>query len=149
MKLRAVLDTNVFVRMLFGKNPQGVAAALWQLLLDGAYELVLSEALLEELELVLTHSQLAAEKGWRTADVEPFLKSLKSIAPVVELRPLRHPKLEARDPDDLFLLQTARSGSAQFLVTQDPNLLELGRFEQIEILDPLAFLRILRAQASS
>jgi uncharacterized protein len=52
------------------------------------------------------------------------------------------------DPDDNIVLGTAVSGRAAFIVTGDRHLLELERFEGIQIITVDAALKILQAEKS-
>lgn len=56
----------------------------------------------------------------------------------VQLLPLLPP---CRDPDDSYLLAMARDGDADFLVTNDKDLLCLSPFGKCEIVTPEEFAR--------
>lgn len=143
--MRAVFDTNVFLRIILSKKPEGVAAALWQLLRQRQFEVVTSEDLLAELRDTLLVPELAEIHRWPVAQVHEYVDLLREIAVVVPgTSPVASPELAGRDPSDLPLLCAAKEGHAPFLVTQDADLLSLSAFEATEIVDPLAFLRQLR-----
>ena len=52
----------------------------------------------------------------------------------------------ATHPEDDYILATAVSGSADYLVTADAQLLKLGVFQDVQIVTPAAFLNILDAE---
>jgi uncharacterized protein len=52
-----------------------------------------------------------------------------------------------RDPDDNRLIEAARTGHADVIITGDQDLLTLGRVDQIEILTARQFLEALQPGA--
>lgn len=105
----------------------------------------MSEMLLNELDATLHAPSLMSRHGRSDEDILVFVQAMRGIAIVVAgARSVSVPALEARDPD-VALIVAAVEGEADCIVSQDPDLLDLGRFEQIDIIEPLAFLRQLRA----
>jgi putative PIN family toxin of toxin-antitoxin system len=145
-KLRAVFDTNVFLRSILSKKSHGVAAALWSLFQSGSFLLITSEPLLKELYDTLNVPELAAIHKWPLHQVQDYLQSLREIAIVTPgTTAVEVPALAMRDASDIAFLVAAIEGKASYLVTQDRDLLDIDHFPGITILDPLAFLKILRA----
>ena len=116
--MRLLLDTNVLVSaVLFGGLPQGLVEQAFR----GEYELVTSEALLDEFEEVLR------ERFARPALLARALREeLASIADMS--RPQRIPRA-SRDPADDMVLAAALGGHADAIVTGDKDLLDLGAYE--------------------
>ena len=52
----------------------------------------------------------------------------------------------SRDPKDDIFLATATVSGAQYLVTEDKDLLVLNPYQNIRILDALEFLQVLQTQ---
>lgn len=131
--MRALLDVNVFVAGLL--SPTGSPAGLLGKWLEGEFELVISDLLLDELE----HT-LARPKIRRLLDDEEtrgFLALLRSgLAERVE-DPEEPPSIRSRDPKDDYLIAAARSAQAT-LVTGDAGLLELSG--SIPVVSPRTFL---------
>lgn len=149
-ELRAVLDTNVLLRIILSKKPEGVARALWDLLRMDHFRLVTSPPLLQELKQTLLVPELAELHGWSEAEVESYVVSIQELAVEVSGNlEVDLPPLQARDPSDLPFVAAALEGRAEFLVTQDPDLLSLGSVEAVQIIDPLDFLLTLRARAQA
>lgn len=48
------------------------------------------------------------------------------------------------DPDDAIFLATAFGGNADYIVSGDHHLLDVGEYKGIQILTPAAFLEILK-----
>ena len=145
---RAVFDANVLLRIILSRKPEGVAAALWQLLQEGRFELVSSEPLLKELEDTLLVPELVDVHGWGAERIKDYMLALREVAVTVPGRgSVDLPELAQRDAKDLPLIAAALEAEAA-IVTQDADLLDLAGLESLqglEILDPLDFLRRLRA----
>jgi len=62
-----------------------------------------------------------------------------SISKIVE--PLEKLDVVKEDPDDNKILECAKEGKVDYIVTQDKHLLKLKSFEGIEILNPCEFLK--------
>lgn len=116
---RVVLDPGVLVSALI--SPSGTPARLLEEARNGALELIVSPALLGELEEVL-----AREKFRRYVDldtVRDYIGLLRRDAVVAE-DPTEEPPLHATDPDDDYLITLAFSQKA-VLVSGDRHLLDL------------------------
>lgn len=129
MTPRVVLDSNVIVSGLGWSGPPAriVAAAL-----DGRLELLTSQALLTELRRVLAYPKLA-----KVIDEAEQLADLVEASSVVV-----HPVgvLEVVDDEsDNRVLEAAVEGAAEYIVSGDDHLLELGSFQGIPIMTPGQF----------
>jgi len=129
--VRAVLDTNVLVSaFLF---PGGSPEHVYRAALEGRIELVTSRPLLAELGRVLS-----SKFGWEEPWVEEAVAQVARIGTVVE--PRETVRVVRADPADDRVLEAALAGRAEVVVSGDRHLLRLGRWREIEILDPAAFL---------
>jgi uncharacterized protein len=130
---RAVLDPNVLVSALIG--PGGAPARLLVALRDGAFELVASPLLLDELAGVLTRVKF--RRYVTEAEAEGYVVLIRRESVVLDdPLPAREPLGE--DPGDEYLVMLARSARVDALVSGDPHLLRLrGR---IPVLTPREFL---------
>ena len=59
---------------------------------------------------------------------------------------LRSVRYLTRDPNDNEFLATAKVAEADYLVSEDYNLLDLDEYEGIRVVDARTFLRILEEQ---
>lgn len=137
--VRVVLDTNVIVSALL--SPRGTPGRILERLLDGAFELILSPSLLEELKRSLGYPRVKRYLRLSADEVETLLAQLETIGDpvqgVVEL------SAELWDRKDLPVLAAAVEGRAEYVVTGDNDLLVLEQFEGIAIVPPKAFLEVL------
>ena len=120
--MRAVLDANILISALI--SPRGAPAQVAARWLAGEFELIVSEALLAELERALGYPKIRARVP--VADAAAFVAALRRaalIAPDPPASPWRSP-----DPGDDYLVALAHAERAP-LVSGDQHLLELeGRF---------------------
>jgi len=131
-----VFDTNVIVSAL-GFRGTPLEAVVYALN-DTETEVVASEATLAELERVMTYDRLP----FTDRDREQFLSILRREVAVAT--PAESVEAVERDPDDDAFLECALAGDADFLVSGDDHLLELGPFRGVEIVSPADFLEIVR-----
>ena len=106
------------------------------LLLGGAFELVVSEALLAELDRALAYPKLREHIG--REDAADFIELLRSTASM--FADAKHPDHVSRDLGDDYLVALA-TASASILVTGDRDL--LVPTPELPIQPPPAFLALL------
>ncbi|MCX6559156.1 MAG: putative toxin-antitoxin system toxin component, PIN family [Candidatus Aminicenantes bacterium] len=135
MKVRAVIDTNVVVSALI--RPKGPAAVLWRRLCEGAFTAVFSTELIDEIAAVLGRPKIRTRYGTTPKDLE-VIAALFALRG--DLVACGERVRICRDPNDDFLLETAVSGKADYLVSGDEDLLTLKKFRQTRIVKPAAFL---------
>ncbi|MGH2352688.1 MAG: putative toxin-antitoxin system toxin component, PIN family [Chloroflexota bacterium] len=134
---RVVLDTVVFVRSLI--NPHSI----WGRLVFahyGEYALFVSQPVLQELLEVLQRPEITRKfRSIGGLDRRRLLEIL-SQAEVVDVSGI---PAVSRDPKDDKFLATARAAVADYLVTEDQDLLVLQEFEGTQIVNTSTFLGIL------
>ncbi len=124
--MRVVLDTNILVRANPRVSPQGLARDLLLTIVSGPHVLVLSPAILVEVQRVLTYPHVRARWPLTGEAIEQYLVLLETAGVLVEL-PEVCPAIIS-DPDDDPILQTAIVGGADILCTRD----EAFRHEVVE-----------------
>ena len=140
---RVVFDSNLYIAYLLSKNPKSPSRELFQLLKAKKYDLQWCEPI--RIEVV----EKAIAKGISAKRVISFLADLYLGAKEIDLSSVVIQRLVVDDPDDDFVLACALESKAQYLVSYDPHLLNLGPvFRGIRILDGLHFLFILRGDKS-
>lgn len=136
--MRITVDTVGFVRALLKPfGPWG------ELLFDrnDAFELVSSAQLTSEIEETLGRPVLASRfsilPGRDRATIDALLHQAASVF-------LHDIPSVSRDPDDDHVLATGLGGQADFIATEDKDLLDIGEYEGIRIVTGLELLTILR-----
>lgn len=137
---RAVLDPNVLISAFI--TPQGASARLLVAAREGAFEIIVSPRLLEELGTVLRRPKFRRYATVEEADA--YVSYLRTIGIPWDDPPPSAQRL-SEDPDDEYLIDLARDARVDALVSGDPHLLALrpsipvrGPREFLESLDPRA-----------
>jgi len=117
--VRAVLDPNILIAALLSRS--GAPAQIISRWLGGAFELVVSEQLLDELERALAYPKL--RRRIPTEDAAEFV-SLLRLAAIVAPDP-EAGSHRSSDPGDDYLLALAENEHA-ILVSGDHHLLKLA-----------------------
>lgn len=141
--VRVVFDTVIFVRGLI--NPR----SRWGRLVferAGAYRLLLSREVVTEVAEVIQRPRLTRKFRPLVGDELERLVELLGRAEIVD--PAQIPPV-SRDPKDDKFLATAAAGTADYLVSEDEDLLVLGEYAGVTIIDAATFLRILEGQGGS
>lgn len=135
--IRAVVDTNVLSSGLARSvgSPRFVIDA-WTM---GAFEIVLSEHILREVERTLANRYF--RKLLPPEEATEAVNQLRQEAVVVPIS--SQVSGIATHPEDDLVLATAVSGQVEFLVTGDRQLLKLQQYEGIRIVNAAEFLAIL------
>ena len=138
--VRAVFDTNVFLRALI--NPHSRCGRLLDEFSDD-HELALSPAIVREVLEVLHRPRLRAKlPSIAQLDVARII-ALFEKAHVVE--PQDVPSV-SRDPQDNKFLACVLAAEADYLVTEDRDLLVLESYEGTRICQPAEFIALLEAR---
>jgi uncharacterized protein len=133
--VRAVLDPNVVISGAI--SPRGAPADVLQSLASGEFELISSQALLDELERALAYPKLRPYIS--ESDAADLVRWVADSASVV-VDPETDPPVRSRDRDDDYLIVLASAHRAA-LVSGDKGLLALEG--KIPVFFPRAFLDLL------
>ena len=129
--MKVVLDTNVFIAAYF--NRKSASAMIIDLCLENKHKLIFSSRLRKEAKLILKN--VRAEREFRERTRSLFMNASK-------VKPTRKVFTVKEDPDDNKFLECALEGKADYLITSDRHLLELGEFAQTKICKPTQFLKL-------
>ncbi len=130
MTPRVVLDSNVVVS---GLGWSGAPAKILDAALNDRLVLLTSPLLLAELRRVLGYPKLAKVIGDAQQLVDLVEESSVVVLPTRTLAVVG-------DESDNRVLEAAVEGAADYIVSGDGDLLELGSFEGIPIVTPATFL---------
>ena len=137
-----VLDTNVVISALL--SPKGPPAEIINRWEAEELDVVTSSPLIGELKRVLTYPRVRKYLKLSEEEIDTLLKRLSAAAVVVDPQPTL--KVVETDPTDNRVLECAIAGGASYIVTGDTHLLELKEYRQIVILEPAAFLTVLKLE---
>lgn len=131
--MRVVVDTNVFVSglMLPASVPGRILAAGHA----GGFEIVLCEAILEEIGTALRYPKVRKRIGLSDEELDRYVQALRYMADVVD--PAGVLAQVPGDKDDEVILATLIVAKADWLVTGDAALLALA--DQYSIITPAVF----------
>lgn len=125
--IKVIFDTNIWISYLIGRQLGG----LTELLSSHKIELVLSEQLRTELLEVTAREKF--RKYFKKDRVDELMKLMNFLG--TDYKVVEYPNI-CRDAKDNFLLGLIQASQANFLVTEDQDLLELNPFEGTEIIEP-------------
>ena len=141
--MRTLLDTNLLISYLLSRQPSTSATGLiLRAALAGRFTLLFTAGIADELgDKLTTRSDLAARVPRAHAD-----ELLLTLGAVAEVNPrLGEPYPEVgRDRKDDYLIAHAIAAGADYLVSWDKDLRDLGQVDGVRIVSPPEFLRILR-----
>jgi putative PIN family toxin of toxin-antitoxin system len=137
--MRVILDTSVIVSGLI--SPHGSPAQIIAHWRNGAFTLLYTPAMLDELKDVLNRAWLKERLIYVPNRIPEFLEAVvvlgEQVTGYVNVMGM------VRDPFDEMFLIGAKLGRADYLVSVDKDLLVLGAFENTQIVTPAQFLAVL------
>ena len=131
--MRAVLDPNVLISALLSRD--GVPAQVLRAWLDGFFELIVSDRLLNELERALSYPKL--RKRVEPSEAIEFSELLRRGARLLD-DPADAPSVRSPDPGDDYIIALAETAQAM-IVSGDKHL--LGLVQQLPVFSPADFLK--------
>lgn len=135
--MRILFDTNILISAAIAK---GKPRKLLLKALANEFELISSEESLNELEDVISRPKFKMS----SFEKYKFTSTLKKTMKLVKME--SDFKIIEQDPDDNMLLNVAHDGKADYIVSGDPDLLNLKRFEGIKIVTADEMLKILEGK---
>lgn len=133
-EINVIFDTNVFISFLIGKRLKGLKA----LLVHQSLKLILSDKLLEEIIVATQKPKL--RKYFELNKVHKLIEFLKAIGKFYDAK---SGTFLCRDPKDNFLLDLSLISDADYLITGDNDLLEIGVFNYTKIITFTEFEKII------
>jgi putative PIN family toxin of toxin-antitoxin system len=138
--MRVVLDANIYFSALI--SDKGNPAAIINSWLSGEFDILISQPILDELLRVTSYERIQNKyrkvKETRLEFAELIAKQGTWIEPVKTLSAV------TRDKSDNVYLECAVEGEAQYIVSGDEHLLELGEYQGIIVLSPASFVILLQ-----
>ena len=135
--LRVVIDTVVFVRALL--NPHSKSGRLLFEMAD-RYTIIVSKPTAQEALEVIKRPELTRKYKALGHIATKNVIDLVSQAEAVEIDT---PPPVVRDPKDDIFVATAIAGQADYIVSEDKDLLSLGKSVGVEVIDTRTFLALI------
>jgi putative PIN family toxin of toxin-antitoxin system len=138
---KAVLDSTVLVSAFL--TEAGISRQLLRESETGNFQICTAEEILSETERVLSEYP-RIRKRYRYPDeaVIEYVSLLRVVAQMIT--PLPKIKAVVRDPNDDMVIACAVKAKAQYIVSRDKDLLDLGSYQQITIISPEGFMQLLK-----
>jgi uncharacterized protein len=122
---RVIVDTNLWISFLIGKELQN----LKDLITSEKVQLITSDQLITELKIVTARPKL--QKYFDQEKITELISFLDIVSEKVKFKKIEQ---VCRDPKDDFLLALSKESKAEYLITGDKDLLEIGIYSKTEIL---------------
>jgi putative PIN family toxin of toxin-antitoxin system len=140
-RIAVVFDTNILIAFYLSKKPKSAVSKiirLWRN--ERKLQLIVSGVMIDEYLEVLERIGVGAKR------IEKLNEIFERYGIVTKISLGRIPT-ESRDVDDNFVLATALAGKADFLITNDKDLLDISdkgkKKFKFQIVTPLKFLSLI------
>ena len=130
-KLRAVVDTNLFVSGLFAKD--SLSAKLQDLWINQDFELITSIEIIKEISRVLNYPRIRKKFKPKDETVRQFFRLIFRKA-IIAKDLYKTDRITADRTDNKFLA-CALEKKADYIVSRDPHLRNLKHYHGIQIVD--------------
>ena len=135
--IRSVLDANVFIAALISPSgPAGRIIDAW--VKEKRVHVIASHAIFQEVSRAAFYPQVRKYVYLSDIEIRRWIASAEVLADIVT--PTAHVSAVHDDPDDNKYIEAALEGRADVLVSGDKHLLSLGKFQEIQIINPTDFL---------
>src|SRR3989338_9547108 len=132
--MRITLDTNILISAAFW---YGYSHKIVEKVEKKELELILSDEIIKEFEEVLNYKEIQDKIKNKNLEMKLTVEKIRFISKIIE------PKIKLDivkdDSDDNKILECAKEGTVDFIITNDNHLLKLKEFENIEIMKPEDF----------
>ena len=128
--MKIVLDTNIVISGIFFTGPPFEILSAWQ---QGKIDILLAPDILDEYYRVADE----LKERFSEIDAEPLLTLIANNSEIIPNSSLGVPVCE--DTDDDKFISCAVSGNAQYIISGDKHLLNVGKYKDVSILNPSTF----------
>ena len=130
-KTKVTLDTNILISALgWNGNPNQVFSRV----ISGEVDFIISDEQFTELAETLEYPKFQFTEEQKDRFKSLILEIATFVKPVEKIDAVKN------DPDDNIVLEAAVAGKVNYIVTGDPDLLELKEFRGIKIVKAKEFL---------
>ena len=131
--MKIVVDANIFISSFFwGGNPRRIVERI----IAGQDVLFITKEILDEIEDVIRRPKFHA----REEEIHYFINSIEELGNRITAKN----KIEngSSDKDDNKYIECGIAASVDYIISGDNHLLEIGKYENIEIIDARRYLEI-------
>lgn len=129
--MNVVIDTNVFVSGIFWSGPPADIIKAWY---RKAFTLCFTPKIKDEYARVA----YGLAKKHSDINVAPYLELIPIYGQIIADKKLPEPV--SRDPDDDTFIACAFNAKAKVIITGDKDLLDVGTYQDIQLVTPKAFI---------
>lgn len=133
--MRITVDTNILVSATFWS---GASDRIIEKAEKKEIEIILSKDIMEEFAKVLDYKYIQDKIKDKNLEMNRTIEKITAISHFVEPKEKLH--VVKDDPDDDIILECAKEGKVDCIITNDKHLLKIKEFEGIKILKPEEFL---------
>jgi len=137
--VRITLDTNILVSGTFWT---GASFRILDLVDRKKLRSISSKEIIEEYYGVINSDEIIDKIERKKLIIYKLVEKIIKNSEITE--PRTKLSIVKEDPDDNKILECAKEGRVDYIITQDEHLLKLKKFENIPILKPDDFLKLLR-----
>ncbi len=134
--MKITVDTNVLVSATFWN---GCSNEIINRVERKDIDLALSKEIIEEFAIVLSSEEIQEKIKNKYLEMKRTVGKIASISTIIE--PLEKVDIVKEDPDDNKILECAKAGKVDFIISSDNHLLKIKKFEGMPILTPQEFLK--------
>ena len=135
-KLKAVIDTNLFISGLFSKNT--ISATLQDHWINLDFILVTSIDIIKEINRVMYYPGIQQKFAPNNENIKRFFKLIFRKA-IITKNCYKTDRI-TKDPTDNKFLACALEGNADYILSRDPHLRNLKHYQGIQIIDATTFI---------
>ena len=136
--MKIVLDANIFASALI--KPDSKPGKVLDLLRQVQVEIVLSPPIIKEIKRILLYPKISRYHHKSIQEIDAYFEDLLIFAWMVEGEDVVD--VIKADPTDNKYLACAHEGEADYIVSGDHHLLDLGAYEGIPIITASEFISI-------
>lgn len=141
-KLRTVVDTNLFVSGLFGRD--SISAKLQEHWINQDFILVTSIDIIREVNRVLHYPRIQERFKPKDETLKRFFRLIFRKAVIT--KDIYKTDRITDDPTDNKFLACALEGKADYIVSRDPHLRNIKHFQGIQIIDATTFINKIKTR---
>lgn len=124
--MKIILDCNIWISFLIGHQ----ANSIQQILTSTRFDVYVCDELLEEIHDVSSRPKIRTRIS--DEELDDFFRIIYAFCLMAKIE--QKAQSEIRDPKDLYLLSLAESIEADYIVSGDTDLLELGQHKTTKML---------------